>query len=60
MGNLALFFFNTLGTNSIATTRKVIAIDAGNSGIEGEGLIPDGEVELVDVRIVGVVVVVEL
>ncbi len=60
MGNLALFFFSAIDTNSIAATRKAIAIVAGNSGIVGEGLRLVGEGEFVEVKLVGEAVVVEL
>jgi hypothetical protein len=56
--NLALFFLIVMDTNSIATTKKVTAIVAGNSGIVGEGSRLVGED--VGVRLVGEAVAVEV
>jgi hypothetical protein len=53
MDNLALFFFKAIDTINIAATRKAIAIDAGSSGIVGDGLRLVGDGEFVDVRLVG-------
>ena len=58
MDTLVLFFFTTTDNKSRATTKKIIAIDAGNSGIVGEAskLHREG----VEFRLVGEAVTVEV
>jgi hypothetical protein len=53
LGDIALFFFTAIDTNSIAATRKAIAIVAGISGIVGEGLRLVGAGVFVEVKLVG-------